>query len=125
LKTDLENLTLGKHLIQDENIFAICMEYETKDQSLAKNEAHKKYIDVQYMISGSEKMLVSGIAGLKITEEYDEENDVMFYENKCTCQCLATPKHFAIFFPEDAHTPSLNIENESNSVKKVVIKVAV
>lgn len=125
LNTNLEDLPIGKHIIDGDNLFAACMEYETKEKTLSKNEAHRKYIDVQYIINGSEKMIASGITGLEVIEEYDEDKDVIFYENKCECEMIAQKKCFAIFFPEDAHIPGLNITAESLMVKKVVVKVHV
>ncbi len=125
LNTNLRELPVGKHVLNDELLYAVCMEYETKEKTLSKNEAHKKYIDVQYVISGQEKMFVSEIKGLEITEEYDEEKDVIFYEQKCECKLNALQDYFAVFFPEDAHMPGLNITDKSTMVKKVVVKVHV
>ncbi len=125
LTTDLDSLETGKHLFEDERIFAVCMKYETKDESLAKNEAHKKYIDIQYIVSGAEKMIVSGLEGLEIIEEYDEETDVMFFENKNDCEFIAKSGHFAVFFPEDGHAPTLNIDGKTSSNKKIVVKIPV
>ncbi len=125
LNTDLIKLSLGKHTIDGELVFAVCMEYETKEKTLSKNEAHRKYIDVQYVISGQEKMFVSEISELKVSESYDEEKDVIFYEQKCDCTLTALRNNFAVFFPEDAHMPGLNVNDNSSLVKKVVVKVHV
>ena len=125
LNTDLKNLPVGKHVIDGDLVYAVCMEYETKEKTLSKNEAHRKYIDVQYVISGQEKMFASGIRGLKITEEYDKEKDVIFYKQKFECELNVLQDYFAVFFPEDAHMPGLNILNNSTMVKKVVVKVHV
>ena len=54
--TDLKNLQQGKYEIEGKNIFAMISEYQTKPESEGKLEAHKKYIDVQYVISGEERM---------------------------------------------------------------------
>lgn len=125
INTDLKELPVGKHIINGELLYAVCMEYETKEKTLSKNEAHKKYIDVQYVITGKEKMFTSGINGLRISEEYDEDKDVIFYEQKCECEFNALQDHFAVFFPEDAHMPGLNISGTGSMVKKVVVKVHV
>jgi len=125
LNTDLIKLPLGKHTIDGELVFAVCMEYETKEKTLSKNEAHRKYIDVQYVISGQEKMFVSDIGGLKVLEIYDEEKDAIFYEQKCECVLTALQNNFAIFFPNDAHMPGLNVNDNRPLVKKVVVKVHV
>lgn len=125
LQTELGLLNTGKHNIDGEEIFAVCMEYETKKKALSKNEAHRRYIDVQYIVSGIEVMNSSDINGLKVSEEYDSEKDVVFYENNCECEITARAGCFAVFFPEDAHIPGLNYANEPAKVKKVVVKVHV
>lgn len=125
VKTDLNLLETGRHIIKEEEIYAVCMIYETKAETLSKNEAHKKYIDVQYVVSGVEKLFSSEIKELKVLEEYAAEKDVMFYENKKDCEMLAKPGYFAVFFPEDAHMPGVNCNSSSEKVKKVVVKVHV
>ena len=125
LETDLEALETGRHDIKGDDIYAACMEYETKIKTLSKNEAHNKYIDVQYIVRGIEKMYVSEIENLQIVQAYDPEKDVIFYEQKADCSFTATEGCFAIFFPEDAHMPGINPGTESVSVKKVVVKVHV
>ena len=125
LNTDLEELAPGKHIIDGDRIFAACMEYETKVEHLSKNEAHRKYIDIQYIIRGIEKMNVSTLDGLIVKEEYDADKDVVFYEHRTDCTFVAHPGVFAVFFPEDAHMPGVCIEDGPDNVKKVVVKVHV
>jgi YhcH/YjgK/YiaL family protein len=125
LNTNLEALEPGKYLIEGEDVFAVCMEYETKNLNLSKNEAHKKYIDVQYIVSGTEMMNVSAIKDLLKTEEYDEAKDVIFYEHRADCSFAAGSGCFAVFFPEDAHMPGIFTKSGPENVKKVVVKVHV
>ena len=125
INTDLNSLSLGKHLIEDDEVFAVCMEYETKSKILSKNEGHKKYIDVQYIVSGEERMISTEKKELKITEKYDSERDVVFFQNGDECEMKVKAGYFAIFFPGDAHMPGLNIDKDSKKVKKVVVKVHV
>ena len=125
LNADLEGLEPGKHIIDGDKLFAACMEYETKVENLSKNEAHRKYIDVQYIVRGIEKMNASALDGLMVTEEYDDDKDVIFYEHRTDCTFVAGPGCFAVFFPEDAHMPGVCTENGPENVKKVVVKVHV
>ena len=48
LETDFSQLSLGKHLIEGEDIFALLQEYDTKEIENCKLESHKKYIDIQF-----------------------------------------------------------------------------
>ena len=74
-ETDFSNLDLGKHVIDGEDVFAILMEYETKPASDCKLEAHKKYMDVQYIISGSENIGYAPLTSQKPSKIYDDKDD--------------------------------------------------
>ena len=65
-ETDFSNMEIGKHEIDGENIFALVNEYNTKDESEGKLEAHKKYIDVQFVAKGSELMGYAPLATNKL-----------------------------------------------------------
>ena len=120
-REDLETLALGKYEIDGEDVFAMVQEYETKDLENAKYEAHKKYIDIQYMLQGTENMGYSSIDKLEITSPYSEEKDIMFLEGDVKLIVLNT-KDFFVLFPEDAHMPGMTIK-EKAKVKKVLVKV--
>ena len=120
-REDLDSLALGNYEINGEEVFAMVQEYETKDLENAKYEAHKKYIDIQYMLRGAENMGYSSIDKLKISTPYNEEKDCMFLEGETKLIKIDT-KDFFVLFPEDAHMPGMLI-NEKNKVKKVVVKV--
>ena len=119
--TDLNNLPPGKYPIDGENIFALVSEYQTKPESEGKLEAHRKYIDVQYVISGEELMGYAPLGTQHILEPYKEENDIVFFKGDKSFTKVPAGM-FAIFFPEDVHLPGIKTE-ESVKVKKLVIKV--
>ena len=119
--TDLKNLPAGKYPIDGENIFALVSEYQTKPEQEGKLEAHKKYIDVQYVISGEELMGYAPLGGQKVLDPYKEENDIVFYTGDKSFTKVSEGM-FAIFFPEDVHMPGI-ASGKSSSVKKLVIKV--
>ena len=52
--TDLKNIADGKYLIDGDNVYASVQTYDTKDD--VKYESHRRYIDIQYMIDGEEKI---------------------------------------------------------------------
>lgn len=112
----------GTYHIDGENIFAIVQEYYTKDKSTAKLEAHKKYIDIQFMYSGTELMGVNLLEN-QIPVINDPEKDLAFYDDKASFVKLEQ-EMFAIFFPHDLHMPGIQILQPEN-VKKIVIKVKV
>jgi YhcH/YjgK/YiaL family protein len=119
--TDLKNLPAGKYPIDGENIFALVSEYKTKPESEGKLEAHRKYIDVQYVISGEELMGYAPLGTQQIIEPYKEDNDIVFFTGDKSFTKVSAGM-FAVFFPEDIHMPGI-ASGKSSSVKKLVIKV--
>jgi len=122
-QTDLKKLKSGRYDIDGDKIFALISEYQTKAESDGKLEAHKKYIDVQFVIEGEELMGYSPLGDQSILEPYKEENDIIFYKGEKVF-IKVTEGMFAIFFPEDMHMPGIEV-GESSAVKKLVIKVRV
>ena len=121
--TDLKKLQPGRYEIDADNIFALISEYHTKAESEGKLEAHKKYIDVQYVIEGEELIGYTPLGDQEISEPYKEENDIIFYKGEKVF-IKVTERMFAIFFPEDVHMPGIQVEKKS-PVRKLVIKVKV
>ena len=124
LKTqDLVNIACGRYEIDSDAVWANVQEYETKDD--ADFEAHRKYIDIQYMVKGEELVGVIDLVNCKTCIEYDNEKDLEFFETKAKFQYQELREgDFLIFYPHDAHKPSIAFGAKS-MVKKVVVKVAV
>ena len=122
-QTDFSKTELGKHEIDGDNIFALVNEYNTKDESEGKLEAHKKYIDVQFVAKGSELMGYAPFENQKVINEYNEQNDITFFDGERS-YTKVDEGMFAIFFPTDLHMPGIKVNN-SEYVKKIVIKVKV
>jgi len=122
-KTDLKNIKPGKYEIDGENIFALISEYKTKSEQEGMLEAHRKYLDVQYVISGEEMMGYVPLGRQQILEPYKEENDIIFFNGEKSFTKVSSGM-FVIFFPEDVHMPGISVNGKS-SVKKLVIKVKV
>ena len=116
----------GKYQITDK-IYANVETYLRKNEFDAILEAHKKYIDIQFLISGIERIDFTNINGLKVLEEYDHIKDIMFFKRPKTeiGSLYLNGRNFAVFFPQDAHAPQIDTLALQNNVKKVVIKIAV
>jgi YhcH/YjgK/YiaL family protein len=123
LKNDLIDAEIGRHQLVGDEAVAIISEYKTKKIEDAKWESHRKFIDLQYIISGEEKMGVLPLAVTKLADDYDETKDLIFYGDQDGEYYLANPDVFFLFFPSDVHRPSIRI-GESKPVKKLVIKIA-
>ena len=121
-----ENLSVGKYEIDGKNIYAMVQEYNSKAPEDAKFEAHKNYIDIQYIISGTEKMEAVDIAYATAKTEYNAEKDVTFFENaEEVTESIFTDEGFAIFFPHDVHRPGMAIDSGSQPMRKIVVKIKV
>jgi len=120
--TDLAQIELGTYKIDGDNIFAMVQEYDTKELCDAKLEGHFKYIDIQYVIRGVERMGVTSMRDQALISK-NYEDDYAFYEGDAPLFKVEAGM-FAIFFPEDLHMPCIK-DNEISNVKKVVIKVRV
>ena len=104
---------------------AVVSEYETKVKNEVGFEAHRKNIDIQYLLKGEERIACMPIEKLTETEPYSEEKDAAFYDAEGVMAQTMTigGGYFAIFFPQDGHMPQLCVD-EPEMVKKVVVKVS-
>jgi YhcH/YjgK/YiaL family protein len=121
--TNFSNLEPGRYDIDGDNIYAMISVYNTKPLSSTKWEAHKKYIDVQYVFSGKEKMGVTSPDKVIPIEEYSVNNDCTIYKGDGNF-IYVDEGSFAIFFPTDIHMPGISI-NIPKEVAKVVVKVKI
>ncbi|MDP4208582.1 MAG: YhcH/YjgK/YiaL family protein [Bacteroidota bacterium] len=123
LKThDLQTIALGKYPI-DDNAFVNVTNNVDRPLENTTWEAHRKYIDLQYIARGKEKMGMAPLAKTKIVKEYNETKDVCVPEatEAIAKYYVAEPSTFLLFFPKDAHRP--NIKVDSDTVRKVVVKI--
>lgn len=121
-KNDLVNLPVAKYTIDGDNIFAPVSEYETKLPADGKWEAHKKYLDIQIVLSGKELIGIAPTQGATVVVPYNETKDVMFVAPVTEKDYHAKPGTFFIFFPTEAHRPNM-MDGEQVKVKKIVFKV--
>ena len=122
-KTDFETMKPGRYEIDGDNVYAMVQQYETKPLEQGIWEAHKKYIDVQYVVTGSEIIGYRYIEGMKVTKEYDQSADCLLLGGEGDFFKVVAG-FFAVFTPKDAHMPCIAATLPAE-VKKVVVKVAV
>lgn len=106
---------------------AIVSEYETKAVNENGYEAHKRYIDIQALLEGEERIACQPIEWLQEAKPYSEDCDAAFYAADIKhhpSNIILRPRYFAILYPQDGHMPQLSVTTPTK-VKKVVIKVAV
>ena len=113
----------GKHEVDGDNLFYLVQRYKTQPLSEGKHEAHKKYIDVQLVVSGSEVIGVEILADQKVETPYTEDAG-FYFPSKDMTKLKISAGQFCVFYPQDLHIPS-RTESASTDVVKVVIKVKV
>lgn len=119
---NLENLAPGKYPIDGDNVFASITNDPTKDFDKTGWESHRKYVDLQYVINGEERIGVCPVAKATVTKPYNEKSDAANYQATGKIY-TAVPGTFFIFFPTDAHRPGIT-PGGNKPVKKLVIKIS-
>jgi YhcH/YjgK/YiaL family protein len=122
-ENDFNTIEPGKFFLKNQLLYAMINDYDTKPIEQCKLEAHRKYIDIQFMVSGEESFGFTSLDDQVPTEDYNPEKDVVFFKEEVSLFILRKG-HFAIFFPDDLHQPCIMID-EALPVRKVVVKVAV
>jgi len=67
--TDFSTLEEGKHTIVGDEVFAILQSYNSKPETECRLEAHKKYVDIQYVIRGEEYIGVTPLNNQEVLED--------------------------------------------------------
>lgn len=122
---DFLNMEPGVYEIQGKDIYAQVFDAETGAASDKRPEVHEKFVDVQFLASGKERLGFTPDTGSYEVEERIEERDLIFYksvENEGFIE--AVPGCYSIFFPQDVHRPAC-ASGEPMKVRKVVVKVSV
>jgi biofilm protein TabA len=117
----LENLPDGKYEIAGDRVYAIITRTNGRNVDEGELEAHRKYIDIQYVISGDESMGWKAREGLVVSMDYDIERDLEFLKGTPDSLVRVPPGSFAVFLRTDAHLPLIG----EGPIHKVVVKVAV
>jgi YhcH/YjgK/YiaL family protein len=122
-QTDFVTLENGRYDVEGDDVYATVSRYKTKPIDEGKWEAHKKYIDIQYISSGTELIGYSFLKNMAEVSGYNSENDYQLFEGNGLF--IKIEKNtFMILFPSDAHMPGIAIKNPEDVIK-VVVKVKV
>jgi YhcH/YjgK/YiaL family protein len=121
-QTDLAALTIGRHSIAGDQLFALVSDDQGRSETGARLEAHRRYIDIQLATAGVEIIGWRALAACRsIAEPYAEARDIAFFGDRPETWLTLSAGLFAVFFPDDAHAPLAG----QGAVRKVVIKVAI
>ena len=120
-QTDLASLPAGRHAIEGDRMFALLQDYTTRPADECIWEAHRRHIDVQYVVRGVERMGYQALALARERQPYDPDRDVTFFEPG-TDYLTVSSGTFVVFTPQDVHSPSV-AAGAPSAVRKVVVKI--
>ena len=124
--TDFTTLEPGVVEIEGRNIFAQVLDLTTKDLHENRPEVHRRYLDIQFLAWGEEKIGIAIDTGNnEISESLLEQRDIIFYhasEHESFIEMI--PGSYAIFFPQDVHRPACH-KTVATPIRKIVVKVAI
>lgn len=119
-----EDLSVGSHDV-DENLYFNVQEYDTDGNVEKPYESHKKYVDIQLLLSGEEIMQVTDINRLQVSVPYDEDKDcVLYYPSDNKSGVVLRPGSVMILYPKDGHR-TIALNGNPCKVKKLVGKVKI
>ena len=118
------SLVNGSYDVGYNNIKMNLGKYFTKSENDKFWESHKKYLDVQIMINGTEKVAINDIRDMEV-KSFDEEKDLTILEGDKAFDIIMKTGDVLVFFPNDVHKPELNVSenDDSGNIRKIVTKV--
>jgi biofilm protein TabA len=120
--SSIKDFKEGEETIDGKRLYALAMDTQGKGRQGARLESHRRYIDLQYTVTGSDLIGYENKPSCQADEKgYDSESDIEFYVNSPAVWLSVPAGSLAVFFPEDVHAPL----GTDGVVHKVVIKVAV
>ncbi len=112
----------GVHIIETDRAWATISEYTPAEAASGNIESHRRFIDLQYVTSGDEKMGLVKPADAVERAPYNDGRDITFYTSDKVGYHTASPDRFFLFFPSDIHQPSIRGKSDKQS-RKIVIKI--
>ena len=126
-KTDFTKKDYGTVKIDADYLYYILTTYNTSSDIEEKPaEAHRKFIDLQYILYGEEKIGYADYRNPKmLLKEYDEGSYAEFFKRIEDESFFVLKKGmYAVFFPEDVHRPGVS-NKEVRGVRKIIFKIPV
>ena len=122
-RTDLSKVEPGTYEIDGRKVYVMVQQYDTKIKEKGRWEAHRKYIDVQYVHKGEERFGYANLRDWK-AGTYDEAKDFLSLQGEGRGDFFIVREGtFVILLPQDGHMPGIAVSTPQ-PVKKFVVKVA-
>lgn len=121
-KNDAKTIPCGRYELDGGAFVNVCDITESED--CGKYEAHRKFSDLQYVVTGDEVMFRTDVRNC-FGGEYSDGGDCIIFDD-CDGtfdRCHLTAGEFALFDPVDAHMPGLR--GKARSIRKLIFKLPV
>ncbi len=82
-------------------------------------EAHRQYLDIQYIVKGGETVGWAPIDTLTLDGEFNDQKDKGMYGGHCDFMHIGEGYCYVVF-PEDAHMPGSHLDAPENYTKLVI-----
>jgi biofilm protein TabA len=116
-----DTLPLGKHAIDGDRLFVLIAEDAGRGHAGAPLEAHRRYIDIQYVMCGVDTMGWRSLTDCENPRaEFDVTKDIIFFDDEPSTWFDVPAGSLTVFYPNDAHAPLAGNERP----RKAVVKVA-
>lgn len=121
---DLRAMAAGRYQHDKTGWVVQVLDLQTGPHSESFPEAHRHFVDVQFLVDGEELIgVATEKAELAIHQPYNADRDIIFYRDAPNeTLLLMKPGNFAVFFPQDLHRPNLMIDGPQ-AIRKVVVKI--
>ena len=120
---DFSQVNPGKYQLDGDRLVMNVFEFEGSNSNECRLEGHRRYLDLQYWVTGSELMGHEILDSQPVLEPYNEKTDCAFY-NCISSYSRLLPGMFVIYYPSDLHTGVVDPLSDAK-VKKVVFKILV
>ncbi len=122
---DVSALANGKHPIDGERMFASMQRPRTQNEQFCRFEAHQRYCDIQFLLTGREKQRYApNCSGMTLTEDLLRVRDLAFYTPPPWYSSLILgPSHYAVYFPGEPHSPCCAAAGDGEDIHKIVVKI--
>jgi len=118
---DLNELPLGKTPILDDEVFVNVMMADAGPLEEKRFEIHKKYMDIQIDIFGTERIDIGDGSNMTVLE-FNNDGDIGFVDCKTLTECTMGPGNFIVCMAEEPHKPGIAVGTDV-ALKKCVVKV--
>jgi len=122
-ETDFAAVEPGRCDLDGDNLFALVEDYQTKPIVRGAFEAHRRYVDIQYVVSGVERIGWADVNDLAEAAPYDADKDFHKLAGEGG-MLVVRAGTFVVLGPHDAHMPGIALD-APQPVRKIVVKAKI